>query len=316
MTIPSPTALSGAQPKPRPGAAPAAVTALASRRLVVVTGKGGVGKSTVATALAWALARGGRRILALEVDPRENVHQLLEVEPSGGEVVPAGGSLALRNLRPSQVLDGIVRRQVKIGLVAQRILASPVYRQFSEGMPGLRELAVLDAAFEHTQGEEDRFDTVVLDAPATGHGLTLLGAPALVAEALGVGPVAAAAGRLAERVADAGDTGIVIVTAAESMPVDEALELRASLQQKLHREPELLVVNGLYPPFPSRLGGAAESGGPLALWRDRRAVNEAELARLARAWEGPRIELPLLPLPRGRALVAELGNRLIQGAGE
>ncbi len=308
------------------------------RRVIVVTGKGGVGKSTVTAALAWALAGGGspagtgpgrsgrpgasgRRVLALEVDPRENVHQLLEVPPSGGEVVGAGGTLFLQNLRPTQVLDGIVRRQVKVELVARRVLASPIYRQFAEGMPGLKELAVLDAAFEHTAGDRRaRFDAVVLDAPATGHGVTLLSAPALVAEAIRVGPVAKAASRLSERIVDPRQTAIVVVTSAEAMAVDEALELEAQAEAALGRGPELAVVNGLYPPFPATLEAAAEqatarAAAPLALWRDRRRVNERELERLARAWAGPRVELPLLPLPRGRALVAALAARLDGAAG-
>jgi anion-transporting ArsA/GET3 family ATPase len=282
------------------------VADLGERRLVVITGKGGVGKSTVTAALGRALARGGRRVLALEVDPRENVHQLLEVPPSGGEVVEAGGSLSLQNLRPTGALDDIVRRQVRVELVARRILASPIYRQFAEGMPGLKELAVLDAASGHSE-----FDTVVLDAPATGHGLALLSAPGLVARTLSGGPVAEAAERLAVRVGDPAHTAIVVVTTAEPMPADEALELSAALAERLGRLPDLLVVNGLYPPFPGELEGRAAAGGPLALWRDRRAVNDLELARLDAGWAGPRVELPLLPLPRGRSLVAELARRLL-----
>jgi anion-transporting ArsA/GET3 family ATPase len=297
------------------------LSAVGGRRVIVVTGKGGVGKSTVTAALGWALAggaSGARRVLALEVDPRENVHQLLEVPPSGGEVVAAGGTLCLQNLRPTQVLDGIVRRQVKLEMVARRILASPIYRQFAEGMPGLQELAVLDAAYEHTDaGGRARFDTVVLDAPATGHGVTLLSAPGLVADAIHVGPVAEVAARLAERIADPHQTAMVVVTSAESMAVDEALQLAERLEAMLGRGPDRAVVNGLYPSFPTSWERAAraKAAGPLALWRDRRRVNEHELARLAQGWSGPTVELPLLPLPRGRALVAELAARLADEKG-
>jgi hypothetical protein len=88
------------------------------------------------------------------------------------------------------------------------------------------------------------------------------------------------------------------------MPVQEALELRAALESKIGRTPDLLMVNGLYPPVPaSRQEGSAPEGD---LWRRRRAINDRELARLAREWRGPRAQLPLLPVHRGPELVSAL----------
>jgi hypothetical protein len=92
------------------------------------------------------------------------------------------------------------------------------------------------------------------------------------------------------------------------MPVQEALESIAELRERLDREPELLVVNGLYPRFPSSGGGSEPEA--VTLWRRRRAANEAELRRLSAACRAPRVDLPLLPLDRGPQLVAELARRL------
>ena len=104
-------------------------TRLADRELLVVTGKGGVGKSAVAAALARLLSSRPRthRALVLEVDPRENLHQLLGVQPSGGDLVDAGGGLSLQNLKPTDVLDRIVIERLKLEAVARRVLDSPVY---------------------------------------------------------------------------------------------------------------------------------------------------------------------------------------------
>ena len=99
---------------------------------MVVTGKGGVGKTTVAAALGTALAGAGRRTLVLEVDPRENAHRMLGVPPSGGEIVKVRPRLLLQNLRPRAVLDQLVSEQVRIGPVVRRILSSEVYRHFAE----------------------------------------------------------------------------------------------------------------------------------------------------------------------------------------
>ncbi len=283
---------------------------LTARRLLVVMGKGGVGKSALAAVLGRCLARRGRRTLALEVEPRESLHQLLDVPPTGGAVVAAGGGLYLQNLKPKHVVDWVVERQVKIGPVVRRVLASPVYQRFVEGAPGLTEIAVLGHVLRLVRGHvpgQAPFDTVVLDAPATGHGIYLLTAARLYAETIGEGPFADLARDVAGFVADAQRTGLVVVTQAEEMPVQEALELRSGLTERFGRGPDLLLTNGLYPPFPADLGDGDEAS---ALWRRRRRLNERELGRLERCWEGPKAELPLLPLDRGPELLAALAEHL------
>ncbi|MEL7060839.1 MAG: ArsA-related P-loop ATPase [Acidobacteriota bacterium] len=291
-----------------------ALDRLVGRGLIVVTGKGGVGKSALAAAIARALARRGRRTLTLEVDPRENLHQLFDVPPSGGQAVTVMPGLLLQNLKPQQVVDWVVRRQVKIEMLVKRVLDSPIYHRFVEGAPGLKEMAILGHALRLLRGETpgiDAVDTVVLDAPATGHGIYLLTASRLFADAIGEGPFADMAREVAELTADAERTGLVVVTLAEEMPVQESLELREALEEQFGRSPELLVINGVYPPVPE---AATATGGDadelLDLWRHRRQVNERELNRLEQTWSGPRLVLPLEPVDRGAELVARLERGL------
>jgi anion-transporting ArsA/GET3 family ATPase len=222
--------------------------------------------------------------------------------------------LWVQNLKPRQVLDQVVREQLKLELLTRRVLESPVYQQFAAGAPGLKEMAILGHALRLLRGlggpGTPYIETVVLDAPATGHGVTLLAAPALVSEVITNGPFAHMAGELAALVADAERCAVVVVTTAEEMPVEEALELRTALQQRVRRDPELLVINGLVPPAPPE----SETGNELvSLWRRRRQLNERELARLRDDWPGPRLELPQLPLDRGPALVATLTRCLLAG---
>jgi hypothetical protein len=287
---------------------------LLERRLVVVTGKGGVGKTAIAAALgrisaASAPSNRVRRVLVIEIDPRDNLHQMFAVPPSGGELIPAGPGLWVQNLQPEQVMRQIVREQVRLEMLVSKVLASRIFQHFAAGAPGLRELAVLGHALRLLRKGE--FDQVILDAPATGHGISLLAAPQLVTEVVRSGPFGRMAAELAEFVADPAECVVAAVTLAEEMPVEEVLDLRRRLEELLGRPPALLLVNGLYPPLAPEAGDAGDAG---ELWRQRRQINERQLARLRAEWSGPGTELPLLPLDRGPALIAALSQEIERGA--
>jgi len=279
---------------------------LLRRRLLVVTGKGGVGKTTLAAALGRVLAGRGRRVLLLEVEPRESLHQALGTEPSGGEVVAAGPGLSLQNLQPEAVIEALVREKIPLALLARKLTASAAFRQFVAGAPGLKETALLGYAYRALQGARPRADLVIIDAPATGHGATMLAAPGLLAAAAGDGQLGQMASALAAFLGDAAQCGVVLATLAEEMPVQETLELIALLGDSLGLRPDLIVANGLYPPLPRTVG--RDPGAQL--WKARRLMNEAELDRLAAAWDGPLLALPLLPMDRGPALIEALAAHL------
>ena len=278
-----------------------ALDRLAERQLVVVTGKGGVGKTTLTSVLGHLLAARGRRVLLLEVDPRESLHQALGTEPSGGEIVQAGPGLWLQNLQPAAVIEGLVHEKVPLDYLARKIVESSSFHHFVEGAPGLKETALLGYAYRTLHhGRRPRADLVILDAPATGHGATLLAAPGLLAQAAQGGQLGDMAADLAAFLADPTRCGVALATLAEEMPIQETLELLEVLQEKLAMRPGLVVANGLIP--------LPLEGPGLELLRTRRRLNEAELGRLNATWKGPHVALPLLPLDRGPGLI----DRLVQ----
>jgi anion-transporting ArsA/GET3 family ATPase len=272
-----------------------------------------VGKSTVAVALARSLERAGRRVLVLESDPRESAHELLGVPPSGGQVVAVGESLSLLDLPPRRAADRVLEQRIALPGVMRRLREMELYRHFVDGCPGLGEMSLLETARLALAGEAGmrRVDVVVVDAPASGHGLSLLRAPGLVAGAVGDGPIARAAGELARWVEDPARCAAVVVTLAEEMPVTESLELRAALHEDPGVEVALLVVNALLPAVEGRreLEPWRRSEPAVELWMARRAAHEKQLARLAQEWPGPRVELPI-SIERGTELVRALSRRL------
>ena len=279
-------------------------------QLLVVTGKGGVGKSTVSAALGALLANRGRTVLLIEVDPRENLHHLLDTPPSGGEIVEAASNLYLQHLDPRELLDDLVREKLKVGALVRKVLSSPVHRHFTEGAPGLKQTAVFGRALRMVEGHGPKQlrqpDVVVLDAPASGHGIAWMAAPQLVSGVISSGPIGNMASEIADFLEDRDRFGSVVVTTAEEMPVQESLELLQAMQERLDRRPELLVANAIYPPLPAR----ARRDSTTRLWARRRAVNEHELERLHERWDGPLVEVPLEPVDAGPALVGIVGEHL------
>lgn len=301
------------------------LSSLLARQFIVVTGKGGVGKSLVSAAIGRLAADAGKRVLILEADPREAQHELAGVAPSGGDYVVARSHLILQNIQPRRVFESIVREHLHLDLLVRRVVRSPIFEHFVDAAPGLKELGVLGHAFRVLRGIEKtphpHTDLVVLDAPATGHGISMLSAPRLTADVVDGGPIAHMAGQLAGFIADPQATGIVVVTQAEEMVVQETLELRDSLTTHLGRHPDLLVVNALYPPEGTLrpTTGADALRGAAALWLQRRLVHQRQLERLASGWCGPRVVLPLVPCDRGPrlldAVVARLQGELAPNVG-
>jgi len=284
---------------------------LLARRLLIVSGKGGVGKSTVAAALTILARNRGKRVLLVEVDAPLAAAPRFDLDRPG---VPPVETL---NLRPAQVMDEYVRHVVKLELLARRILESPVYRRFFSAAPGLPDLMVLGKIMVLVEERErlarrPRYDLVVVDAPATGHGLAFLRAPVAAARAVPVGPIGSNARRVLSLLRDAQRTALVLVAIPEEMAVVETLEFRRQAREELELPPGAVVLNACHEP---RLTAAQEAevlrlaaagaDGPLAgglglaaaLEAARRHIRRRKLtrfyaARLARALDEPLLRLP------------------------
>jgi len=212
---------------------------LLDRKLLVVSGKGGAGKSTVAAALGLAAAREGRRTLVVEVGEENRVPAMFGVPPP-----QPGTPRRLRELLWSVSLDPdralLEWLQALGGRVSGRMLASSgTFQYFAAAAPGARELVTMMKVWRLACGEkrgEGQHDLVVLDAPATGHALGLLASPRTFGAIARVGPIAGHTRQVLELLESPARSAYLAVALPTEMAVTEALELQDGLERQLGRE--------------------------------------------------------------------------------
>jgi anion-transporting ArsA/GET3 family ATPase len=265
-----------------------------------------VGKSTVAAALGLAAARRDLRTVVAEVHRRTDVEH----------AVLAAGADHL-SIDPEDAMEEYLVDQLPLRALADVLTGSRAFMYLAAATPGLRELLTAGKVWELAQDKRrtpgaEPYDLVVVDAPATGHGVAVLTAPRTFAEAASIGPVARQAGKIDAMLSDGDRTAVVAVTTPEELPVNETLALRAALRAQLGLELALVVVNGLRPDRLTGAEAAALEGvdhpaAELALRAHHLArAQRAQAARLRRALAGavPTLSIPYFPAGVDLAAVA------------
>jgi anion-transporting ArsA/GET3 family ATPase len=297
--------------------------ALLQRRLVVVTGKGGTGKSTLSAAIALAASRRGKRVLVCEVSARERVSELLGRPPSGTQMRELLPNLYSVHVRPAEAMREygimVLRSETIYNLVFERRWV----RYFLNAAPSLAEIVMLGKVWWHAAREMERgrprWDLVVLDAPATGHGLTFLTVPEVFLSIVSEGPLARDMREVQSLLADPDRSRTCIVTLPEEMPVNETIELHRALAQ--HGLPQgALFLNGVFAPrfTPQERTQVARGGPRLAAAAEAAEQHEArvDLSQRYEAVLRDQIRLPLVPVPHvfdrifGAAAIEKLSRAL------
>lgn len=303
---------------------------VSERRLILVVGKGGVGRSTVAAAIAGQLAARGKKTLLFETNANDRFGSYFDKPPVGEAVTPLAPNLWAVNTNPAAALAEYGLMILRFKSVYEMVFENRVTRAFLRAIPGLDDYALLGKAWFHTQ-EEKRgkpvWDTVVFDMPASGHSISMLRIPWVIVDTVPEGPLTRDARTVKDLLTDPARTATVLVTLAEEMPVNEAIELEGKLSS-LDIVPQHIVCNQLYPShFPpgapvtkvlDALVAEPALSSPLrevtqhaALSRDRRALNERYLAELRRRAKAPVHELPIIFTPTlNAAHVKHLGDEL------
>jgi anion-transporting ArsA/GET3 family ATPase len=227
------------------------MTSVFERELLVVTGKGGVGKTTLATALGLLAAERGLRTIVVEVGDQDRLPALfgLPVQGSGVESELQKNLWSI-SIDPDRALLEWLQRLG--GRVSGRVLASSsTFQYFAAAAPGTKELVSMVKIWELTQGRRRRgrggYDLVVLDAPATGHALGMLDSPRTFGAIARVGPVAAQARRLSELLENPARSSYLAVAQGTEMAITETLELQERLHEQLGRDLDAVIVNSVLP---------------------------------------------------------------------
>jgi anion-transporting ArsA/GET3 family ATPase len=285
------------------------VPGLLDRRLIFVTGKGGVGKSTVATALGLRAARAGRRTIVAELASQDGVRRTFAQTGDTFEEVELADGLFTISIDPESAMEEYLR--VKTGALGQALGASRLFQAFAMATPGMRELLSVGKVYElarfarHTDGA-DPYDLVIVDSPAAGHGIGILRTPRTFGEIARVGPIAGTAQRIAATIADREFTAVVAACIAEEMPVNETLWLRDQLHGD-GLELSAVFANALLPArFTAaearRLrkahdGGRTDAGGALAAALSEHSRAAAQRQELDRLRDGLGAEVASVELP-------------------
>ena len=295
---------------------------------MVVTGKGGVGRTTVAAALGVLAARQGKRTVVCEVAEQERLAALFGITGVGhGERELAPGLHAV-SVQPERAKEEWLRYQLKSGMLAGVLGGSRLFQYLTAAAPGLSELVTIGKVWDLAQLERRTggavFDLAIVDAPPTGHGLAMLRAPATYASVARVGPISRQARIIDSFLRDRDSTGVLVVALPEEMPVNETIDFERRLANELGMAVDRVVVNGVYPQRfngdeARRLRSLDGRGSPAANAALRAALAEHErargqrsqLRRLRRHVRAPVATLPYLFEPQlGRRQVERLANEL------
>ena len=285
-------------------------------RVLIVAGKGGVGKTTVAAAVARMAALAGLTTLIVEVEGKSGIgaafghgdpltYEEVVLAPGGGR--DGAADVRARTLTPDDALleyleDHGMRR------ISRRLLSSGAIDVVSTAVPGIKDILVLAKVKQLERS--GTADLIVLDAPAAGHAVTFLTSAAGLMDAVRVGPIRAQAEDVLGLLSDPARCQVLLVTLPEETPVNEVVETAFKLEDRVGVSLAPVVVNGLYPALDGldvdpaeaasaadvflRPGEAEALAEASAFRRERMALQAEQVGRLAEALPLAQLELPFL----------------------
>jgi anion-transporting ArsA/GET3 family ATPase len=307
----------------------------AASRLVIVAGKGGVGKTTVSAALARAAALVGLSALVVEVEGRSGLPALFgRAELGYDEIVLSPGGLDAADVRARTVTpDAALLEYLRdhgLSRISKRLVSSGALDVVATAAPGIKDILLLGKVKQLERSETA--DLIVLDAPAAGHAITFLQSARGLLDAVRVGPINAQARDVLDLLEDHERCQVMLVTIPEETPVNEAVETAFSLEDRVGVSLGPIVVNGVHPDVdgldvdPAVAAAAAEVGlrdgeeaalrAAAEFRRQRRSLQREQIDRLGDQLPLPQLRMPFLfSAALGPDEVDVLAHALLAGIG-
>ena len=269
---------------------------LTATNVVIVAGKGGVGKTTVTAVVARAASRDGRRVLVVELDGKPTLHRLL-----GGVE-----SIRVEHISAADALDEYLREH-GFGRIAKRLNKTGVVDMIGTAAPGIADVVVLGKVKQFERSGD--YDLIVVDGPAAGHAITFLTSASGLAASVPSGPVRSQSDDVIELLTDVERCQVVLVALPETTPVNEVVETAYALEDDIGVQLGPVVVNGLdvgvsLPSVDDETEALAELSdadrvavsAAAAFRRSRRTLEDDEVERLRSRLPLPQVRLPALPV--------------------
>jgi anion-transporting ArsA/GET3 family ATPase len=296
--------------------------AILNRRLLIISGKGGVGKTTIAAALGVMASRHDLRVLVAEIEGKNALSSLLAAPPLTSEPRELRPGLWAMHVSPEEALSEYFEVQFHAKRVVKPLVTSQLVYYVTHAAPGLRDILMLGKIW-YQVARKGEFDLAILDTPAAGHAVSMLRSPEGFLEAVPVGTLAGHARRVSDWLHDPEQVAVHLVSLAEETPVKETLETTRLLEERVHMNVDRVHLNMLYPPFaedpavnaaldrlktPRGLRPRTKDAPPLSdqraqalfacgeFYRDRRAIQQEHRQTLIDGLDGTAsvIDLPFL----------------------
>jgi Mrp family chromosome partitioning ATPase len=280
-------------------------------RVVIVAGKGGVGKTTVTAALAITAARAGRSVLIVEVEGKSGLPAMFDAPALGYDEIDLGPGIRARFLTPDAALvDYLVTHGLK--RISKRLASSGALEVVATAVPGMKDILVLGKV--KSIEEARAADLVIVDAPAAGHAVTFLLSARGLLDAVRVGPIRKQAQDVVDLLSDPARCQVMLVTLAEETPVSEVIDTAFAIEDRAGVALGPVVINGCFAPLPVAVSTNAATildearrtdrfvspreaddlAHAAAFLEERHVLQHEQIQRLRERLPLPQIELPFV----------------------
>lgn len=281
-----------------------------NKRVVFVTGKGGAGKTTITAAMAIAAASHNKNVLIVETHENDALGSLFGQIGFTEKPSRLDSNIWGVRIDPKTVLEEYIQRYVTVPFVAYQIIQSRIFEHLAVAAPGLKEVMILSEIWRFEQKKNSNiktplYDLIIVDSPATGHGLSLFRVPSTLISMFQTGPIAVQTRWVEDMLKDSTRSCLVLVALPEELPVNEALEFERKAENDLNMGVAAIIVNMIYPEIfspnevaaiermdnsePGKKQPAIEAARRQIV---RRKVQQSHIHRLITEGEHPVFQLP------------------------